>query len=38
MRYRRLIQPGGVYFFTINLRDRKSSFLISHIDELRQSF
>ena len=38
MRYRRLIYPGGVYFFTINLRDRKSSLLISHIDELRQSF
>ncbi|MDP2224742.1 hypothetical protein [Nitrosomonas sp.] len=33
--YRRNRQPGGTYFFTVNLLDRKSQWLVTHIDELR---
>ena len=33
--YRRNRQPGGTYFFTANLLDRKSQGLVTHIDELR---
>ncbi|MDP2224743.1 hypothetical protein [Nitrosomonas sp.] len=33
--YRRNRQPGGTYFFTANLLDRKSQWLVTHIDELR---
>ncbi len=36
--YRRNRIPGGTYFFTVTLKDRKSSLLIEHIDSLRQSF
>ena len=35
--YRRNRVPGGTYFFTVNLLDRKSSLLVSHIDDLRES-
>ncbi|WP_213608003.1 transposase [Pseudoalteromonas sp.] len=35
MRYRRNYQPGGTYFFTVNLQDRKKSLLVEHIDLLR---
>lgn len=35
MRYRRNYQPGGTYFFTVNLQDRKESLLVEHIDLLR---
>jgi len=38
MRYRRAIVPGGTYFFTLNLADRDSALLVSHIDHLRQAF
>ena len=35
--YRRNFVPGGTYFFTAALQDRTSSYLIDHIDPLRQS-
>jgi putative transposase len=35
--YRRNRVPGGTYFFTVNLLDRKSSLLVSHVDNLRES-
>lgn len=38
MRYRRSHIPGTTYFFTLNLQNRKSSLLISHIDKLRFAF
>jgi putative transposase len=34
MRYRRTRTPGGTYFFTVNLAERKRIFLVDHIDEL----
>jgi putative transposase len=33
--YRRNRVPGGTYFFTVNLRDRRSHLLVAHIDALR---
>jgi putative transposase len=33
--YRRNRIPGGTYFFTVTLRDRRSAILIDHIDALR---
>jgi len=36
--YRRLCRPGGLYFFTLTLADRRRNWLISHIEALRQSF
>ena len=38
MRYIRTIIPGATYFFTLNLQDRSSNLLITHIDVLRNSF
>lgn len=38
MEYRRTIVKGAVYFFTLNLRDRKSDLLIKEIDKLRLAF
>ena len=35
VRYRRNFVPGGTYFFTLTLMDRRSSVLIDHIDALR---
>lgn len=35
--YRRNRVPGGTYFFTINLRDRRSDLLVKQIDALRTS-
>lgn len=35
--YRRNRVPGGTYFFTVNLLERKSDLLIQHIDELREA-
>ncbi|MBK6957639.1 MAG: hypothetical protein IPH22_03910 [Nitrosomonas sp.] len=32
--YRRNRIPGGIYFFTVNLQDRKSQLLVLHINEL----
>ncbi len=31
MYYRLALQPGGCYFFTVNLDDRDKTLLISHI-------
>jgi putative transposase len=36
--YRRLFVPGGTYFFTVNLADRRSNMLVAHIDRLRASW
>jgi len=33
--YRRNRVPGGTFFFTVNLLDRSSELLITHIDLLR---
>jgi putative transposase len=35
VRYRRNFLPGGTYFFTVTLLDRRSSALIEHIEALR---
>ncbi len=36
-RYRRFWVPGGTYFFTINLQERRSDLLVRHIDALREA-
>lgn len=36
--YRRLWVPGGTYFFTVNLLERRRRLLVEHIDLLRTSF
>jgi putative transposase len=36
--YRRMWVPGGTYFFTVNLKDRKRRLLVEHVDALRASF
>jgi putative transposase len=36
--YRRYYVPGGTYFFTLTLADRRSALLCEHVDRLRQSF
>jgi len=36
--YLRYRVPGGCYFFTVNLLDRKKHLLIEHIDLLRHAF
>lgn len=33
--YRRNRVPGGTYFFTVNLLDRRTDLLVRHIDALR---
>ena len=33
--YRRRYVPGGAYFFTVNLQDRRQRLLTDHIDMLR---
>ncbi|MFZ6049934.1 transposase [Pseudomonas sp. CR3202] len=33
--YRRARMPGGTYFFTVNLRDRRDNLLVREIDLLR---
>ena len=35
VQYRRSRATGGTCFFTVNLRDRRSAFLVEHIDSLR---
>lgn len=35
--YRRNRIPGGTYFFTVNLLERKSDLLVKHIGELREA-
>jgi putative transposase len=36
--YRRNFIPGGSYFFTLNLADRRLQLLTAHIDRLRAAF
>ena len=38
VRYRRNFVPGGTYFFTVTLADRRSSVLVDHIGILRAAF
>jgi len=35
--YRRAFVPGGCWFFTVNLLDRRQALLIEHIDVLRSA-
>lgn len=37
-RYRRLWVPGGTYFFTVNLLERRRCLLVERIDVLRDAF
>jgi putative transposase len=37
-RYRRNFVPGGSYFFTVNLADRREHLLTDHVDALRAAF
>ena len=37
VRYRRNLVPGGCYFFTVALADRRASHLTTHIDALRDA-
>jgi putative transposase len=36
--YRRSLVPGGTFFFTVNLADRRLSLLTEHIGSLRAAF
>jgi putative transposase len=36
--YRRWRVPGGCYFFTVNLLNRRRTLLVDHIDVLRDAF
>lgn len=36
--YRRNFVPGGSFFFTVNLADRRLSLLMDHLDLLRSTF
>ena len=36
--YRRMRVPGGTYFFTVNLLERRRRLLVEHIDALRAAF
>lgn len=36
--YRRNRVPGGTYFFTVTLNDRRSRALVDHVDVLRDAF
>ncbi|KGT76733.1 transposase [Bradyrhizobium japonicum] len=38
VRYRRNFVPGGAYFFTATLDDRRSSALVDHVTQLRNAF
>ncbi|WP_035061193.1 REP-associated tyrosine transposase [Andreprevotia chitinilytica] len=37
MQYRRAKAAGGIYFFTVNLADRRSDLLVQYIDHLRDA-
>ena len=37
MRYRRVKISGASYFFTVNLAERNSHLLVTHVDLLRES-
>jgi len=36
--YRRLYVPGGIYFFTLTLRDRRADTLVDHFGALLESW
>lgn len=36
--YRRNKLPGGTYFFTVTLQNRKATLLVDHIDVLKEAF
>lgn len=36
--YRRNFVPGGTYFFTVTLADRRASTLVDHVDDLRAAY
>ena len=36
--YRRMRVPGGTFFFTVTLRDRRSALLTDRIDDLRAAW
>jgi putative transposase len=38
VRYRRNLIPGGTFFFTVTLADRRSSVLVNHVGLLRAAF
>ena len=38
VRYRRNFVPGGTFFFTLTLNDRRSSALVGHVALLRDAF
>jgi putative transposase len=38
VRYRRNLVPGGTFFFTVTLADRRSSALVDHVGLLRAAF
>ena len=38
MRYRRTWEPGGTYFFTVAIAERRRSLLTDHVDDLRHAF
>src|SRR5437762_1905765 len=38
VRYRRSFIPGGTFFFTVTLADRRSRLLVDHIASLRHAF
>jgi len=38
VQYRRNFVPGGTYFFTVTLADRRSSMLVDCIDNLRSAY
>ena len=38
MQYRRAFVPGGTFFFTVNLLERRKTLLTDNIDLLKQSF
>jgi putative transposase len=37
-RYIRSFVPGGTYFFTVALEDRRSRLLVEHVDQLRLAY
>jgi len=36
--YKRILEPGGEYFFTVNIQNRQDDLLTRYIDVLRQSY
>ena len=36
--YRRNLSPGGTFFFTVNLSQRRWRLLTQHVDQLRRAF